>query len=250
MNLVVISDLHLGPLTHERNRQFMDFLQFALQSGDEVLIAGDLFELWFGWPDLTFEFQFPMLETMRQLVSRGLVMDYVEGNHDFGITRYCRTVFRGVWNRSLTREWAGRRLHVEHGDLINKDDIPYRFWRAVSKNRVSFFLLDHLSHNVLLGLATQLERGLKKTNLKYKVEYPEQACKKFYMQQFEKGADIVIIGHFHQQKEIEIRLGNRNVLFYNLPGWEQGFRYLVVPKGNQKPYFAEWGRSNGNSSTP
>jgi UDP-2,3-diacylglucosamine hydrolase len=248
MNLLVLSDLHLGPQTQQRNQQFLDFLQAAHENKDEVLIAGDLFELWFGWADLTFEYQQPIIEKMRELAHTGLVMDYVEGNHDFGIERYRRQLFREVFRGALDRVWFGRKVHVEHGDLINPNDFLYRSWRWISKNPISFFLIDHLPRSFLLRLATRLEKGMKHTNLKYKMNYPEEASTKFYRRQFEKGADIVVVGHFHEQREVPVQLQNRNVLFYNLPGWEQGFRYLVIPQG-ERPHFTEWGMTNGNSST-
>ena len=239
-NLLVLSDLHLSRASVERNALFLRFLESALQEKEEVLIVGDLFELWLGWDHLTFEYQKPILEGMRDLAASGLILDYVEGNRDFGIRRYQGTIFRNVSNFALEREWGRFRLYVEHGDLINQSDKAYRVWRTLSKNRFSFFLLEHLPSSLLLNLTSGIERKLRATNLKYKTLYPEELCRNFYTTHFRLGMDIVIVGHFHCEKEVSMTVENRNVLFYNLPGWEQGFRFLVIPQETEKPHFENW----------
>jgi|SRR3990170_1871537 len=239
MNLLVVSDLHLGPAHQQRADEFLCFLKRATQMKDEVLIVGDLFALWFGRPKLTFEYQQAILQQMKVLVAEGLVMNYVEGNRDFGIGRYEGSLFRKVSDSWLERDWNGTRIYAEHGDLINSADLQYRIWRAFSKNPLSFFLLDHLPSSLILRMSSDLEREMQTTNQKHKSYFPDESCRKFYLRHFERGVDIVIVGHFHCEKEIRVQAANRDVLFYSLPGWEQGFRYLVIPEDKRKPYFEE-----------
>jgi UDP-2,3-diacylglucosamine hydrolase len=240
MNLLVTSDLHLSPASTNRNAEFLKFLESALRDGDEVLIVGDLFDLWFGRQELTFHYQKELLSRIRELVRKGLVIDYVEGNRDFGIVKYEGELFRKVSRHALQRRWGDFQVYAEHGDLINQDDIPYRTWRAITRNRVSFFLLDHLPASLLLSLSARIEEKLRRTNVKYKSSYPEEMCRKFCETRFQEGADLVIVGHFHVEREVSLQAGERSVLFYNLPGWEQGLRYLVIPQQGMRPYFEDW----------
>ena len=249
MNLLVISDLHLGPNTTERNNQFLDFLDAALRQGDSVLIVGDLFDLWFGWPNLTLNYQRPILERMRVLYSSGLQIDYVEGNRDFGIFQLQGNLFRTVATREVQLTWSGKKIHAEHGDLVNRADRQYRLWRRISKNRFTYFLLRHLPSFITLRLALHLEKGMRGTNLRQKMYYPEESAQTFASEAAKQGIDLIIVGHFHVQRVIETQAENRTVLLYNLPGWEQGFRYLVIPSGTATPYFTDWGKQNGNSAT-
>jgi UDP-2,3-diacylglucosamine pyrophosphatase LpxH len=92
----------------------------------------------------------------------------------------------------------------------------------------------------MLALTTHLEKSLKKTNMQYRLRYPEEQCKLFRDDLFQSGADIVIAGHFHQEKELKEQLNSRTVMFYNLPGWESGFRYLTIPQTNEDPYFVNF----------
>jgi UDP-2,3-diacylglucosamine hydrolase len=249
MNLLIISDLHLSPTSEQRTNQFLQFLEAAWKNKDEVLIVGDLFDLWFGWQDLTMEFQKPVLSRMKELFSLGLKIDYAEGNRDFGIHQQQGLLFRRVVSRAWEAVWDGRRIHAEHGDLINRSDRPYRIWRRISKNKLAYFFLEHLPSIATLRLGLQLEKNMRKTNRKNKLYYPEHAAQDFLLEMGEAGMDLVVVGHFHLEKTVQLRAANRDVLFYNLPGWEQGFRYLVIPSGKGLPYFTDWGKQNGNSAT-
>ena len=249
MNLLVISDLHLSPTSEHRTGQFLEFLENAWKNQDQVLIVGDLFDLWFGWPDLIMQFQKPILSKMRELFSSGLKVDYVEGNRDFGIHHQEGILFRRVVSRAWEGEWEGRKIHAEHGDLMNRSDRPYRIWRRISKNKISYFLISHLPPIVTLRVGLRLEEKMRKTNQKNKIAYPEQSGRDFLLKMLHAGMDLVIVGHFHLEKTVQMQVASRNVLFYHLPGWEQGFRYLVIPAGKGIPYFTEWGKDNGNSAT-
>ena len=131
-------------------------------------------------------------------------------------------------------------VYAEHGDLINKSDRQYRAFRKLSKNRLIYFLLRNLPSTWMKSLTTKLEMTLKKTNQHYRIGYPEEQCRMFREEAFRNGADIVIAGHFHQEKELKEQLNSRTVMFYNLPGWETGFRYLVIPQTRDEPYFVDF----------
>jgi UDP-2,3-diacylglucosamine hydrolase len=246
MSLILVSDLHLNPTSPERNQQFLHFLSDAKEQNHQIIILGDLFDLWFGWPDLQFEFQAPILLQMKELVADGLILDYVEGNRDFGIKRYAGTIFRSVFEDGCELQWGGWQIYLEHGDRINRDDLPYRTFRKLSKNAFTFFLLDHLPSAFLLKSAERLEKKLKGTNLRYKQNYPELHCKRFREQRFQLGSEIVVVGHFHQERKVESSQNSKTVLFYNLPGWEEGFRYLVIPEKPGLPFFQDWSEGHGN----
>ncbi len=235
MNLLAISDLHLNPATKERADLFLQFLAKAFERGDEVVIVGDLFDLWFG--KHPFDYQKEVLERMKDLAARGLALHYVEGNRDFNIRHLAGTIFHDVWPEAFELEWRGRNLYLVHGDLINTNDKPYRLWRMLTKNPLSLGILDAVPRSFLLKRSSNLEQQMKTTNLKHKSGYPEEECRRFCMEHSQRGADVIVAGHFHAEREMSIQLEDRNVLFYNLPGWEQGFRYLVVPPGKEKPYF-------------
>jgi UDP-2,3-diacylglucosamine hydrolase len=239
-NLRVVSDLHLNPEAKNRNSKFLSFLEDAFKKGDRVLIVGDLFDLWFGWSKLFFKFQHAIINGMNDLASSGLKLYYVEGNRDFGISELEGKLFEKVAANALCFQWGSRTIYAEHGDLINKADRQYRTFRKISKNRFTYFMLRNLPSSWMLALTTRLEESLKNTNMQYRIGYPEEQCKLFRDEIFQSGADIIIAGHFHQEKQLKEQLNSRTVMFYNLPGWESGFRYLVIPQTSDDPYFVDF----------
>lgn len=252
MDLLAVSDLHLNESSRERTARFLQWLEAARDRGDRVLIAGDLFDLWFGWRHLTFPYQRQVIDRMKELKEQGLVMYYVEGNRDFAVSEHTGSLFERVSPDRMTLPWGGIQVSAEHGDTVNADDRPYRTWRRLCKNRLSFFLLRHLPALVLLPLASFLHRRMQPTNRKHKAQYPEEHVRRLVARRATAGAgdraeeegkpaDIVVIGHFHCERQEEIAHGKRTVLFYNLPGWEEGLRYLVIPREGQ-PHFKDMGR--------
>lgn len=238
MSLIAISDLHLAPETTARNELFLNVLTMSKERGIEVVVVGDLFDLWFGWDALTFEFQKPIIRRMIELAKDGLKLSYVEGNRDFGIAPYRGPIFGSVNSLGFERMCGSRRIYFEHGDWINTHDRQYRMWRRVSKNTVSFWIIGHLPSSFLLRMAQRTEQGMRKTNLKYKINYPDSEVDRFCQEKAKAGFDIVVFGHFHEEKEFVVQESGRDVLCYNLPGWEKGLRYLEIPEEG-KPVFRD-----------
>ena len=204
-----------------------------------MVIVGDLFDLWFGHEHLSFEYQAPIVGRMRELSERGLRMSYVEGNRDYGIGRYRDRIFAEVSDRGLLKNWGAHRVYFEHGDQINTRDRQYLAWRKISKNAAALWLMDHTPSSWLLRWANRMEQGMRQTNLKYKVKYPDVEVDLFCRRTAAAGSSsIIVFGHFHAEKEFTVEAGGRNVLCYNLPGWEAGFRYLTIPEDG-KPVFEE-----------
>jgi UDP-2,3-diacylglucosamine hydrolase len=238
LSLIAISDLHLNPQAPQRATDFLKFLRQAADSKDDVLIAGDLFDLWLGPAPLTFAYQAPILRQMEGLVASGLRLYYVEGNRDFAVSdSWGMKLFSGMAAETLRLQHERWTLKAVHGDLINREDRLYRFWRALSKNRLSLFLLKKLPPRFVQKSSEKMERELKPTNRKHKSYFPEKHVEAFIREAATEGYNLVIAGHFHIEREIEIQWQGRSVLFYSLPGWEHGLRYLVIPEDGARPYF-------------
>jgi len=84
-----ISDLHLGApsLTMEfetkRRTELLKFLNMVVQGGDRLVIVGDLFDFWYEYKYVVPKSYFWLYTKLRELVDKGIAVDYVAGNHDF-----------------------------------------------------------------------------------------------------------------------------------------------------------------------
>ena len=108
-----------------------------------------------------------------------------------------------------------RRFLLEHGDLINRSDRSYRFWRAISKSgsaRVWARLLPRrLARRIVLGT----ESRLAQTNFTYHVDLPEADLEAAARRHFAAGVDVVLWGHFHRPWSLVE--GGRQA--HVVPGW-------------------------------
>jgi len=137
-----ISDLHIGGDEAlgvcDYEAEFIGFLQQLAASGEEaeLIIIGDIFGLWeftemkgLAKLDKLLE-QFPGIFQALQQAGEKITITMLPGNHDYEIACYDEYVTRlAAYNVSLaqtpfiTRELAGRKLWIEHGnqyDLYNR----------------------------------------------------------------------------------------------------------------------------------
>jgi UDP-2,3-diacylglucosamine hydrolase len=225
---VVVADAHLNA-DDAHSRAFLRLAEGALAEGSALFLLGDIFDLWFGTEGLTFGFQRPVIERLRALRREGLKAYYVEGNRDFFLKRrYEGDLFESVAGEAMRVRLSGRTIHMAHGDTVNRADRAYRFWKAISKNRVAFGAASMLPSSIVLPLADRIEKRLRPTNPRFKGRFPESEILDFAGRTFGSGADFVLLGHFHTEflrtSEIE---GRRRTLAV-LPCWKESHRALVL----------------------
>jgi UDP-2,3-diacylglucosamine hydrolase len=225
---VFLSDAHLNQDDiHSRN--FVALAEKAAAENVALFLLGDVFDLWFGSPDLTFGFQKPVISRLRELRRGGLRLYYVEGNRDFYLKKYHEgQTFDSVAEVEMRAAVGGKRLYLSHGDTVNRADIAYRFWKAISKNRLAFGTVSVLPSSVVLPLADRLERKLKRTNRRFRGSFPEKDCREFALRQFTAGVDFVILGHFHSERLLRFAQGEAGKVLAVLPSWREEWRHFFL----------------------
>lgn len=225
---VFVSDAHLSrDDTHSRN--FVALAGKAASENAALFLLGDIFDLWFGTPALTFRYQQPLIDRLRELRRGGLHAYYVEGNRDFYLKRYHEgTTFDAVSEGEMRGAVGARRLYLSHGDTVNRADLPYRFWKALSKNRISYRAAEALPPYLVLPLADRLERRLRRTNKRYRGTFPEKECRDFAFARFAEGIDFVVLGHFHAERLIRYAQGQATRVMAILPCWRDDWRYFYL----------------------
>jgi UDP-2,3-diacylglucosamine hydrolase len=188
-----------------------------------------VFDLWFGNPGLTFEFQKPIIERLRRLRGEGLRIYYVEGNRDFYLKReHEGTTFDIVSEGEMHAAVGEKRLYLSHGDTVNRADFGYRFWKGISKSRLANEAVAHLPPSIILPMADRIERNLKRSNRRHKGAFPERECREFALGLFGEGIDFVILGHFHQERLTRYCRGESTKIVAVLPSWKDRWRYFYL----------------------
>jgi uncharacterized membrane protein HdeD (DUF308 family)/UDP-2,3-diacylglucosamine pyrophosphatase LpxH len=133
-DIFVISDLHLGDggvrdnfEVGGRARQLHQFLDHVGAEGGELVILGDLFELWQMNTSRIFTHRRPLLDHFAKLP-----LVYVPGNHDVDLVHFIGTAlldhpFFASMRRPFDRQLGGRRFRFFHGhetDPFNASENP------------------------------------------------------------------------------------------------------------------------------
>ena len=111
MSILLLSDAHLRGLTDPNQAELIAFLQAS--SFDELVIVGDLFDIWFV-PGGSVPIQgLPVLKLLMDVVESGRSVTWVQGNHDWvaGVDSLGIQVC-DRWEAVI----GGRRVVAVHGD--------------------------------------------------------------------------------------------------------------------------------------
>ncbi|MEK6779398.1 MAG: hypothetical protein AABY80_06980, partial [Candidatus Deferrimicrobiota bacterium] len=119
---VFLSDSHLNQ-DDVHSRTFIALAEKAASENVALFLLGDIFDLWFGSPDLTFGFQKPVVSRLRELRRDGLCLYYVEGNRDFYLKKtHEGHTFDAVAEVEMRAAVGEKRVYLSHGDTVNRAD--------------------------------------------------------------------------------------------------------------------------------
>jgi UDP-2,3-diacylglucosamine hydrolase len=225
---IFLADAHLNQDDND-SRNFLALADRAASERIPLFLLGDIFDLWFGAPEFAFAFQKPIVEHLQALRRGGLHLYYVEGNRDFYLKReHEGTTFDVVSEGVMQAAVGEKRLHLAHGDTVNRADMAYRFWKGISKNPVAYRGVSLLPAGLFLPAAHRLERNLKRSNRRHKGTFPERECREYAMRLFRRGVDFVILGHFHQERLMRFSRAESTKIVVVLPSWKDRWRYFYL----------------------
>jgi UDP-2,3-diacylglucosamine hydrolase len=194
----VFADCHVGREKGDEG-PFLEALVEARRRGaTSISLLGDIFHFFIAHPKFETPAIARFLEAVDRLRAAGVPVTYVEGNRDFFLRgSYVESKFREVCDEETFVE-GGRRFLLTHGDLLNEEDRPYRFWRAISKNAISRRAIDFLPRRAANRLVWKVEARLYRSNFKHKTRLPVEMIRAFAARRFRDGYDVLLLGHFHR----------------------------------------------------
>lgn len=199
MRAIFIADAHLRREEDENYRLLLQFLAGLRGSIDVLYILGDLFEFWIGYERAPYPHYLPVLELLGELRESGVEIVYFEGNHDF----HLGPAFTGrlgvrVYPGPATIELDGRRVHLCHGDEVNRRDYPYRLLRLMLHGGLTRALTHVVPPAVAAGIAERMGRKSKQNHGRRRQRWDYAALLRAYAaERFAEGCEVVISGHFH-----------------------------------------------------
>lgn len=245
MKMVFLSDVHLkGPEYpgHARLIHFFDRLRGRGGSSgkeiaagtltlDHLVIAGDLFDFWFGRGDTIYPGFRPVVDRMAALKQEGVRISLCEGNHDFSLADY----FSRQLGIDVYPEWAefnhyGLRILVSHGDTVDRGNLKYLALRGFLRGSFAR-RLQSLLPLVFLWRLARLSSELSKEMSRESQDRLAELMYRFSLGKFHEGYDAVILGHCHKPLLREISSGGRRKTFVTLGDWLTHDSYLLFDEG-------------------
>ena len=213
--VAAFADAHLGQVEGDAE-DFLASLEDVRRRGLlTVVLLGDIFHIFVGDRRLLTARILRTLEGFTRLVEAGLSLRYVEGNRDFFLDRSPFIAPFAAYGVTDGLDVGGRRYAFVHGDRVNTADLPYRFWRHLSKNPVSRRLLKAIPGGLARAIVARTEARLYRSNFRHKTRLPEEALLAEGRRARRAGYDEVLVGHFHVGRLLESPEGTARVL----PSW-------------------------------
>ena len=235
---IFISDLHLGDGSRtddfHRDEEFLGFLDFVGAQAKELIIVGDLFELWQASLDKVL---FKHGKVVRGLLAlkEKVKMHYVVGNHDYIPFIRFADLGNGV---CLEYRDNRKKIIAEHGnkyDIFNRYSNPLRTLRWPAGKYFALFIASFerwLHPNIdvwVKKIASQVDDFLReaafirnrippssKDYLKRGGHFGEfEKAVKIHL---EKGSKVVVFGHTHRAQLEKIEGG----IYANCGAWVDG----------------------------
>jgi UDP-2,3-diacylglucosamine hydrolase len=227
-DLVFIGDVHID----RDDPALSDFLSFLERLGSHtscIVFLGDLFNIWIGGRGMEQPHQTAVVEVLTALRSKGVVVRYLEGNRDYRIGQsYVGTAIDDASDEGLVEQFGGHSFFVTHGDLVNVEDRQYHLWRRFSRSAPVWTVVRLLPERRRVAMAESLEKRMRRTNLAYKQEFPEAQVRAYAESRFREGHDVVVLGHFHVEKDLTADGDGVSRRILVLPEWRESRRHLVA----------------------
>jgi len=201
MALYIFSDAHMGCGSPDEEQhkleKIVSLIDLVKADGDRLIVLGDLFDFWFEYRHAIPKDHHRLLFLFHELIRQGISIDYVSGNHDFWIGDFFETqVGIRVHDDFLDIEYAGKKLHLIHGDGLAPADWGYRLLKRILRNKLNIWLYRKITPDWGIPLAKAVAGGSRKyaygRNDVYAPDYRDYAMKKLA-----EGYDTVVIGHLH-----------------------------------------------------
>ena len=229
MSAIFLSDVHLRDAGSVKTQLVVRFLQQVASQFEKVFILGDLFDVWPGTNAHLVETYRPVIDTLKWLVEGGHEVHYIEGNHDFRLGKFFQEeIGINVYPDSFCTEMGGKKVFMTHGDLGNPRDLGYRALRYVLRTNTVHAVKGLFPERWVYEVganSSKLSRRVQK-NFPAKEMAIRQTYRRTAEEFFQKGYDVVLMGHTHLPDDVTTFVNGRQCRYINTGDWVKHFTYL------------------------
>jgi UDP-2,3-diacylglucosamine hydrolase len=196
-------DNHFSPtpsLSNDKKiKKLEEFINSLEENKGSIFIMGDFFDYYFEYkknnPDY-FDDIFSMLDKIKKT---GFEIYFLAGNHDYWIGDKFRSYTTKSFLVDQTISIGAKKIYVTHGDGILSWDKGYRLLKTILRSRIFNFFYSMLPKSLALSIAKKISYERKDSHQVNNalLEKIHNELIQFSRKEWGKGADLVIMGHYH-----------------------------------------------------
>lgn len=235
-----VSDVHLGLKANDpagREERFVQWLRSIRTPETRTLwLLGDIWDFWYEYRDVVPREGARVLSELIQMVSEGIEVYFVPGNHDI----WCYSFFESLGIKKVLQPQAvsigGKKFLLGHGDGLGGAKFGYRLMLRIFHSRVCQVLFTQLHPWLAYRFGTDWSDSNRRKHGGYKFKGEEEPLYKFCEGYHLSGVisgngrqspDFCIFGHFHDAVDMTLPSGSRLIV---LKDWI----------GDPAPHYAVW----------
>ncbi|MEW6003821.1 MAG: UDP-2,3-diacylglucosamine diphosphatase [Stygiobacter sp.] len=214
-----ISDIHLGlhskEIEKEKEKKLVQFIKYAKENSDELIIVGDLFDYWFEYKKVIQKEFIRTLGALAEYADKGKQIHYIIGNHDFLHKDFFeKEIGVKLYFNELAVELNNKKFFIAHGDGLIKNDIGYKILKKFLRNKFIQKIYSLIHPDLGISIASKSSRASRDYTSKKK--YGEtDALFETAKKKIDLGYDYVIFGHSHKKAFEKYNYG----FYINLGTW-------------------------------
>jgi len=218
---ILVADSHYAPW----RTPFIDFLR-ALENGEiqttQLILMGDNCDLLFGPVSETVLLNHEFI-TLLDSLSKKMEIVYLEGNHDFRLS----SIFPSILivsrcEQPFMMEYGSQKIALLHGDIGVA--LGYKIYTALIRNHPILYGLNIINNLCGGVIIKRLSEDMQRKNHCKKIENFEIIAHRHNEEKWIDECDIVIEGHYHQNKSFDFE----TYRYINLGAFACNERYYVV----------------------
>lgn len=230
-----ISDLHLKN-TQERSSEIL--LRFLIEliernrPATHLFLVGDIFDIWAGGHEYYSKLYAPITDRLIELQKTGVEVHYFEGNHDMHMARFWQKHGVNVWVDPKIFQLGAQRVYIEHGDMINLNDLAYQRYRRFYRHPLTRLLIECVPPSWMHAFGRKFSQESRKhsapqredrsAELRDMIRSHAQKVRSVF--EF----DLMVTGHMHVQDDFKWNHQGQPCQSVNLGSWFDGAKALCV----------------------
>lgn len=233
MNIYFASDLHLGypnaAKSREREKLFIEWLDFIKPDCKELYLLGDIFDFWFEYRWVIPKGYIRFLAKIAEFTDAGIPVYMFKGNHDQWLSNYLpEEIGIILYEKPITKEYNGKRLYIHHGHALGKYDKGMNFLHAIFTNKSLKWLFSRIHPNGAFSFAHRWSSHNRKKKTYESSNYlgDENEWLLLYSKDVEavNHHDYYVYGHRHVA--VDKALGN-SARYINIGNWISNTSYGI-----------------------